>query len=191
MILIPIFSSNNVKRNANGCYHCLYTRSNNLFFDSLRSLQSGSTTVYDYFRQTNSPTLSASSSSHSSNPKYNQRYFKGGQGAARVPSVDHRVSRELDGNMDIYSNIEPKFRRQSETDRSYFNSFDERFKQERDFERQQGVYAHVDPRVKRARSHEMLKTAHLNNYDQRFKRSGDADTRSLQYTTDDNRWLHF
>lgn len=161
------------------------------FFDSLRSLQSGSTTVYDYFRQTNSPTLSASSSSHSSNPKHNQRYFKGGQGATRVPSVDHRVSRELDANMDIYSNIEPKFKRQSDNDQSYFNSFDERFKQERDFERQEGVYAHVDPRVKRARSHEMLKTAHLNNFDQRFRRSGDADTRSLQYTTDDNRWLHF
>lgn len=89
----------------------------------------------------------------------------------------------------VYSNIDSRLKRQKENSSqgAYFNSGF----QGRDVYSNgpQGVYGHYDPKVKRARSHEILKTAYSNSYGERFRRENDRDTRSLHHANEDNRWF--
>lgn len=188
-------------------------------FCSLRSLQSGSATIYDYFRHTDSPTLSASNSSHSTThrSKYENQWERPGasalynddqqnrQGASSLYDEDQRNRQKASSMYDegqqnlreheslgrgyVYSNIESRFKRQKEENNSHGACFNSGFQGREGYSnRPEGVYTHYDPRVKRARSHEILKTAYSNSYGEKSRREKDRDTRSLHHANEDDRW---
>lgn len=188
--------------------------------DSLRSLQSGSATIYDYFRHTDSPTLSASTSSQSTThrSKYETQWDRPGasplynddqQNRQRASSLydEDQTNRQRANSMYdegqqnrrenaslgrdyVYSNIDSRFKRQKEGHGSQGAYLNSGFQGREGYSNgPQGVYGHYDPRVKRALSHEILKTAYSNSYGERFRRENDRDTRSLHHANEDDRWF--
>ncbi|XP_062615102.1 uncharacterized protein LOC134276827 isoform X2 [Saccostrea cucullata] len=105
-------------------------------FDSLPSRQSGSTTVYDYFRQTNSPTPSASASSHSSE-RFKRTHDQDRNDVPYFNTFDQRFKREryqdrLEG---AHSQYDPRVRRARSHEylqTAFANNYDERLRRERD-----------------------------------------------------------
>lgn len=90
----------------------------------------------------------------------------------------------------VYSNIGSRFKRQKEEHSSQGAYFNSGFQGRDEYSNgPQGVYGHYDPKVKRARSHEILKTAYSNSYGERFRRENDRDTRSLHHANEDDRWF--
>lgn len=102
----------------------------------------------------------------------------------------NRREHESFGRNYVYSNIDSRFKGQKEECSSQGAYCNDGFQgRERYSNRPEGVYTHYDPRVKRARSHEILKTAYSNSYGERFRRENDRDTRSLHHANEDDRWF--
>ncbi|XP_061190888.1 uncharacterized protein LOC133199007 isoform X1 [Saccostrea echinata] len=105
-------------------------------FDSLPSRQSGSTTVYDYFRQTNSPTPSASASSHSSE-RFKRTNEQDRNDAPYFNSLDQRLKHEryqdrLEGAHSLFDPRVKRTRSHEFLQTAYVNNYDQRLKRERD-----------------------------------------------------------